>query len=74
MTVPEGSSFCCEDFVKASEGLLTHDEEDENSWSKHTPLDGWYIRGRPYDSWGGYFGKGKKFNYCPWCGKSLKND
>ena len=53
-----------------SEKVLTNKEEDENT-QKISQLDGWYIMGRPYDSWYGYFGRGKKFNFCPWCGKDL---
>jgi len=63
--------FCCNDFEIATEKVLTDTEENENT-QKVTKLDGWYIYGRPYDSWYGYFGKYKKFNFCPWCGKDLR--
>ena len=63
--------FCCGDFNEAVQSdVLTKTEEDENN---HTTsyLDGWYIRGRPYDSWYGHFGKFKRFNHCPFCGAKL---
>lgn len=62
--------YCCEDFKKAIDGVITNTEEGEYD-RKITQLDGWYIRGRPYDSWWGHFGRYKKFNNCPWCGKKL---
>ena len=63
-------TFCCPDFKEASEGLLTNTKEGEYD-QKVEQLDGWYIMGRPYDSWYGHFGRGERFDFCPWCGARL---